>query len=142
MRITLTVSYCLFVPSIQYQQGLDCLRETLEVRNTNYRTSTYYILMAEAYFLLAEYKMLAEDQKPDFQLIDSSLNSITPVGLAQQGMKMLGNLSRGGPPSESGIIFIIFCSPDWDLFRITHVKCPPLIILYFQVGEIYSTTVI
>jgi hypothetical protein len=59
--------------------------------------------MAEAIYLLAQYKSLAEADTLDFSAISSSLTEMTPAGLATKSFKLLSGLSRKPNPTASGI---------------------------------------
>lgn len=59
-------------------------------------------ILGEAYFYLAELKLLEVDCDLDFSEIPKYLRYITPVGLASKGYKILASVARSPQPTESG----------------------------------------
>ena len=81
---------------------MSALAEIFEYRRSPEVFDVGHHILGEAYFYLAEMKLLEADCNLDFSEIPKYLRYITPVGLASKGYKILAGVARNPQPTESG----------------------------------------
>ncbi|CAG7785018.1 unnamed protein product [Allacma fusca] len=100
MRLTLARAIA-HMHSKEYPEAISSLAEIFKYRVAPDIFDVGHHILGEAYFVLAELKLLEIDFREDLA-IPKYVKFLTPVGLVSKGFKILSSVSRTPNPTESG----------------------------------------